>query len=102
MRLAHRIPFGAITQLVSCLLLSVGCTTIRIKEPTIHDDLINRTCPSTILIIAEEVTEGWTTRDDEQVLVSRKRCKQLYGDSSCLHKLTKVGPMRYTVICRPI
>ena len=102
MRVTRILPFSAIMQLVSCLLLLVGCSTIRIKEPTSHDDLLNRTCPSTILQIAEGVMEGWTDVDDDQVLVSRKRCKQLYGDSSCLHKLTKVGPMRYTAVCRPI
>ena len=88
--------------LVITTLLAAGCSTPQPKTTTIHDDLLNRHCPRTVLLIAEGVNEGWTEADDAQVEVSRKRCRQLFGDNSCLRKLTKVGIMRYTAVCRSL
>jgi hypothetical protein len=88
--------------LIITILLAAGCSTSQPKTPTIHDDVVNSQWPRTVLLLAEGVNEGWTEADDAQVEVSRKRCRQLFGDNSCLRKLTKVGIMRYTAVCRSL
>lgn len=78
------------------LLLLTGCTT---KPVTVHDDIINRQCPATLL---DDGGHGWTDQDSRQVGISQRRCKDLYGQDSCLRKLRKVGIMRYVAVCRSL
>ena len=74
----------------------VGCVTSPGPVPARQ----GADCPNVILILDTASDEGWTAEDDLQVSVSIRRCTQLFGVTSCLHKLTKLGTHRYTAVCR--
>lgn len=59
-------------------------------------------CPDPIIQYAPGVEEGWTEEDEQQIPISQTRCREIFGENYCLHKLTKLGTNRYTAVCRQL
>lgn len=59
--------------------------------------IISASCPETIMINKTEYP--WNSHDYRIREVSRKSCRRIYGEKSCLVKFVKTGVQSYQGIC---
>lgn len=86
---------------VGCLMWAIfymisGCATPTVKEvwPVVI------VCPEPERVLGPTNEAWWTTADDQQEEISKKRCIEKFGKGSCLKKIVKIAPLRYIVVCK--
>lgn len=80
--------------LLLAAVLASSCATPQQPTPPVPD----AHCRQPERVLGVEGLE-WLPQDDEQVRISMRRCKEKFGDKSCLRTLVKWGTLRYTATC---
>lgn len=94
---------GEFIILISIFILLFFPACASTEERSVLLDPLVTACPPTIVEIRCSSPQcDWEERDNVQLEISRRRCRDLFGDRTCLKRLVKVRPHGYTATCRKL